>query len=425
MASAACSSAFEELLGKTLVSKMGSTGAEDTTVKTSDALAGKKQVAIYFSAHWCGPCRGFTPKLVEEYHKIKKLGFEVVFASSDRDRDACKSYFEEMGGWLTLPYEDRDLKNSLSKTFKVQGIPTLVILDSNGQLVTTKGRSFVGKSFPYEPPTVAGALGDTLLKKVDGKVQQVKTKDALAGKNVALYFSAHWCPPCRAFTPKFAKTYTNMKKLAAEGKRKDDFEFVFISSDRDQSQFDEYFGEMPWLALPYSNREGKNDLSNLFEVRGIPSLVTIDASGKTINAGARGAAGSDPDGAAFPWFPKPVNDINEEQEGLNEETCVIVLLAGATDEEKKKRLADVNAVGKKYFDEAKSKGADPAFRFFYGKDDGGIVDRIRQLTSVKGAKTILLDIPDNGGYYVADKEGDVEGLLTAYKSKKLTRQQLS
>jgi len=26
--------------------------------------------------------------------------------------------------------------------------------------------------------------------------------DNLKGKLVAIYFSAHWCPPCKAFTPK-------------------------------------------------------------------------------------------------------------------------------------------------------------------------------------------------------------------------------
>ena len=28
-------------------------------------LAQKKIYGLYFSAHWCGPCRKFTPKLVE------------------------------------------------------------------------------------------------------------------------------------------------------------------------------------------------------------------------------------------------------------------------------------------------------------------------------------------------------------------------
>lgn len=368
----------------------------------------------------------FTPKLVQEYKKLQQQGFEVVFVSSDKDRDACKSYFEEMT-WLTLDYDDRDIKGKLSKKYKVQGIPTLVILDSNAQLVTTKGRSFVGeKSFPFTPPTVWSSLGATLLKKVDGKATQVATKDVLAGKNVALYFSAHWCGPCRAFTPELAKTYKNMKKLVSEGKLEDNFEFVFVSSDRNQSSFDEYFEEMPWLALPFSNRVGKSDLSSTFDIRGIPSLVTIDPSGKVVNKSARGAVHSDPDGLAFPWEPEAVNDVNNTQDGLNEETCVIVLLGGATDAESKARLADLNAVGKKYYDEAKKKGTDPEFRFFYSKTDGGIVNQIRKLTKVdSGAKTILLDIPDEGGYYVADKEGDVGALLASYKSKKLERKQLS
>ena len=48
--------------------------------------------------------------------------------------------------WLSLPYDARDDKEKLSKAFGVNGIPSLVLLDSeaNGRnTITTSGRSFV------------------------------------------------------------------------------------------------------------------------------------------------------------------------------------------------------------------------------------------------------------------------------------------
>ena len=74
-----------------------------------------------------------------------------------------------------------------------------------------------------------------------------------AGKSVGLYFSAHWCPPCRSFTPDLVEWYRKMKA----GPKADSMELVFISSDRDEKSFDEYYAEMPWHALPFSNRERK------------------------------------------------------------------------------------------------------------------------------------------------------------------------
>ena len=34
-------------------------------------------------------------------------------------------------------------------------------------------------------------------------------------------------------------------------------EIIFVSSDRDEEGFEEYFGEMPWLALPYDSKTKK------------------------------------------------------------------------------------------------------------------------------------------------------------------------
>ena len=58
---------------------------------------------------------------------------------------------------------------------------------------------------------------------------------------VGIYFSAHWCPPCRGFTPKLVESYNTMK---AAGKN---FEIVFVSSDNDEAGFDEYYGAGPLI----------------------------------------------------------------------------------------------------------------------------------------------------------------------------------
>ena len=116
------------------------------------------------------------------------------------------------------------------------------------------------------------------------------------------------CPPCKGFTPKLSATY---EKLKAAGKK---LSVVFCSSDRDQKQFQEYFGSMPadWYAVPPGDKR-KEQLSTLFEVQGIPSLVILDAAtGETINANARGMVGSDPEGAKYPWKPPPVSDLGDE-----------------------------------------------------------------------------------------------------------------
>jgi len=128
---------------------------------------------------------------------------------------------------------------------------------------------------------------------------------------VAIYFSAHWCPPCRGFTPQLAQIYSNLK---AAGKR---FEVVFASSDRDQAGFDSYFGSMPWLAIPFSDRQKKEQLSQLFGVNGIPMLVLLDKTGRVISKDGRSVVTQDPYGG---WIPDsgapaaaaPVNPFSDE-----------------------------------------------------------------------------------------------------------------
>ena len=89
--------------------------------------------------------------------------------------------------------------------------------------------------------------------RTDVPVSSLKGEDKVLG----LFFSAHWCPPCRVFTPNLTDWYTRLR----EGVAKDKLEIVYISLDKDEKTFDEYYDTMPWLALPYKYRER--------EVRGI------------------------------------------------------------------------------------------------------------------------------------------------------------
>ncbi|CAF1169914.1 unnamed protein product [Adineta steineri] len=122
--------------------------------------------------------------------------------------------------------------------------------------------------------TLNELLGENLLQHDESNKESNKTPtNQLNGKVVALYFSAHWCPPCRNFTPKLAEIFKDAKDEV-----KDKLDIVFVSCDEDEEGFNKYFNEMPWKALPFSERDRAKTLGEKFEVEGIPSLVVLSSS---------------------------------------------------------------------------------------------------------------------------------------------------
>ena len=147
---------------------------------------------------------------------------------------------------------------------------------------------------------------------------QVNVSD-LEGKIVALYFSAHWCPPCQRFTPILASVYDELKQKHA------DFEVVFISSDNDQESFEKYFLEMPWLAVPFSDLTTRKLLDHWFEVEGIPTLVILDGKGKTVYTDATvliNKYGAN----AYPFTEEKLEELRQEEEAKREAQTLESLL---------------------------------------------------------------------------------------------------
>ncbi|XP_058078668.1 uncharacterized protein LOC131226997 [Magnolia sinica] len=259
-----------------------------------------KLVGLYFSLSSFKSCREFTPNLVEIYGKLKERGdnFEVVLISLDDEEQSFKEGFESMP-WLALPFMDKT-RDKLIRYFELQTLPTLVIIGKDGKTLNSNVAEIVEEhgiqAYPFTPERLA-ELAEMEKARLESQTLEsllvcgerdfvigkggVKFPVAdLVGKNILLYFSAQWCPPCRAFLPKLIKAYHEIKA------RDSAFEVIFISSDSDQASFDDFFLEMPWLALPFGD-ERKKSLNRTFKIYGIPSLVAIGPTGKTITKEAR------------------------------------------------------------------------------------------------------------------------------------------
>ena len=84
------------------------------------------------------------------------------------------------------------------------------------------------------------------------------------------------------FTQVLAEFYSQLQEEDPSA-----LEIVFVSSDSDQSSFDEYYGEMPWVSLPFSERAQKDALFSKYGVRGIPTFIILDADGKVKDSEGR------------------------------------------------------------------------------------------------------------------------------------------
>lgn len=96
-----------------------------------------KTVALYFSAHWCPPCRGFTPVLRKFYENVQSgnENLEIIFVSGDRDEASMKEYFQnDHGNWLAVKFGSPEIAK-LNEHCKVQGIPHLTVINGKGECV--------------------------------------------------------------------------------------------------------------------------------------------------------------------------------------------------------------------------------------------------------------------------------------------------
>jgi len=183
--------------------------------------------------------------------------------------------------WFAKKDALADLLEMKIKLLSVFSLAMMLTFATNNGLLAKEASATVSPLFPKK---ILNSEGKTVSSKV------------LKDKIVGIYFSAQWCPPCRNFTPALVEFRDKNAK---------EFEVVFVSSDRsleDQLKYMEKYG-MKWYALPHGSDEA-NELKKKYGVRGIPSLVIVDAEGNTITKNGRGDVSGNPSGALASWQKK-------------------------------------------------------------------------------------------------------------------------
>merc|ERR1719359_1215632 len=183
-----------------------------------------------------------------------------------------------------------------------------------------------------------------------------------------------------------------------------------------------------YLALPFSQRQQKEELSSMFGVEGIPTFVVVGADGQVVNANARGKVSGGVDAVlAQGWAPPAVGNMANGPAAagtdINECPTVVVMCEGADAATQKSVEEALEPIAKKYIEEAKATGDDPKYIFLIAKG-GGPIEQLKALTKKDAGSAIdaagtkpamlLFDIPDDGAFYLSSTNDITSGSVEAF-----------
>lgn len=186
----------------------------------------------------------------------------------------------KVGGMVVrVPVEKTDLLS------RVSGLVVAPPPPAAGATAAAPGAATSGPTVPATKPA-AGAAASIMQRRLAGKLvrlqgsgwQPVDAATLGSVKYYALYYSASWCGPCKAFTPDLVRDYRQLKAQYPQ------FEVVFISSDHNVAAMRDYMREdrMAWPALKYEARSGAEELMR-YGGPGIPCLVLVDDKGAVLS----------------------------------------------------------------------------------------------------------------------------------------------
>lgn len=314
----------EKLFGKVLVRcESGTQNGQFENISTLEALSdcveeGDGAVCgIYFSfANISDASDDFGVRLEEVYKRVHprlKVVQVVLWAHVgtpegpvEREAGFRRSLMEKP--WFAVPFHDVDTKRRLTQKYSIAvGVPTLVIRGRHvrDQLLDDPR----GDRFPWPAPPLQEVLrGVQLQGDGESKLYEELPADAVR----VFYFAAHWCPPCRSFSPGLCAALSAVRKRRAKYANT---QLILVSSDRSEQSYNrtvQSVSAVGALSVPWSSGEARLAMPAALGVAGIPALVITDGTGKILTANGRNHLAADPHGFNFPWAQRPVSVLTEQ-----------------------------------------------------------------------------------------------------------------
>ena len=228
-----------------------------------------KTLGIYNAVESCEKSKTITPILADYYKNHREAkNFEIVYVSKDLDGE---TYYKQMPWFFLREQAEKvnifikyrmkaennfKIKDEICEKFHVGETPSLIFVNYDKDEISDRRDEFkdLVEVFPSYPAEIIfnNAYENKMEQLFDGVVinhknEKIEIKTQFCGKTIGIYFSAHWCGPCRGFTPVLSEFYKNHHESK-------NFEIVFASSDSDLSSFKTYYEEMPWLSLPFNKQ---------------------------------------------------------------------------------------------------------------------------------------------------------------------------
>lgn len=113
-----------------------------------------KVVYLDFWASWCGPCRKSFPWMNDIQKQYQQQGFSVISVNLDADKALASEFLVQTPANFRVIY---DPKGKIAKHFKIQGMPSSMIIGRDGQ-IKARHTGFFTKKIPQYQQEIEALL---------------------------------------------------------------------------------------------------------------------------------------------------------------------------------------------------------------------------------------------------------------------------